>query len=725
MSVSLDGSLCRLELVRTWLQESAGISAHHVEKLQALLVAELEVETIADLRLLASRAGGVFDARLSELSATKIRGAFGLAFDGQPEAEITPPATLVKTAAPRPETRPNAQRSFSLGPSVACMKEAVHGEEPQWLSEAAAALGMEDLGVTGAAAETAAAVVVDHVDRRKLHSLAAFPNNMVPAQTGGGFDAAVTLLQARVRGLLARRVPCMEEVVRALQSSASAALHTEDLGATVGYSAHPPFGVAGGTPTERLKCAEEPIVCGGQNGVTGAAAGTAAAVVADHVDGRKLHSLAAFSINMVPAQTGGGFDDAAVTLLQARVRGLLARRVWRQRREAVAKWRAARLLQALARGKQARCVAARRRAARRKKGRVVRFMRQSERREAAARRVADRWAALVVVLWLARLQDSALQYCANQCEMAEAAEAATAARRSAEAHATAAAVAAGGVQAARKRAAEAEARSAAAGRAGAQGGEEAQRAAQVLSAQASQAEGEVERSVAHAREAEAGRRRAEGLVVVLERRASRGAAAAAAAAARSSAQSAGAGALDQAREAAWRTWLEESFLEPGCERYAELYAFCHGEAVAVEAGLGREAAGDAAVEEYRRGRWALSVLDLAGYWEGMLEDEEQLVIQGLVAEVERRHNVQVEEVAAVGPRQGQLVHVLDPYWARARAGSWVGTEGKRGLGRAGPLEDVEQVLEEERDYTYMQNGFNVFMSNADGEGASMPEADVD
>ena len=724
MSVSLDGSLCRLELVRTWLQESAGISAHHVEKLQALLVAELEVETIADLRLLASRAGGVFDARLSELSATKIRGAFGLAFDGQPEAEITPPATLVKTAAPRPETRPNAQRSFSLGPSVACMKEAVHGEEPQWLSEAAAALGFEDLGVAGAVAETAAAVVVDHVDRRKLHSLAAFPNNMVPAQTGGGFDAAVTLLQARVRGLLARRVPCMEEVVRALQSSASAALHTEDLGATVGYSAHPPFGVAGGTPTERLKSAEEPIVCGGQNGVTGAAAGTAAAVVVDHVDGRKLHSLAAFSINMVPAQTGGGFDDAAVTLLQARVRGLLARRVWRQRREAVARWRAARLLQALARGKQARCVAARRRAARRKKGRVVRFIRQSERREAAASRVADRWAALVVVLLLARLQDCALQYRANHCEMAEAAEAAMAARQSAEAHATAAAVAAGGVQAARERAAEAEARAVATGRAGAQGGGEAQRAARLLSARASQAEGEVERAVAHAHAAEAGRRRAEGLAVVLEGRESRGAAAAAEAA-RPSAQSAGEDALDQARVAAWRTWLEESFLEPGCERYAELYAFCHGEAVAVEEGLGSEAAGEAATEEYRRGRSALEVLDLAGYWEQMLEGEERLVIQGLVAEVERRHGVQVEEVAAVGPRQGQLVHVLDPYWAHARAGSWVSTEGKRGQGSAGPLADVEQGLEEQRDYTYMQSGFNVFMSNADGEGASMPEADVD
>ena len=177
--------------------------------------------------------------------------------------------------------------------------------------------------------------------------------------------------------------------------------------------------------------------------------------------------------------------------------------------------------------------------------------------------------------------------------------------------------------------------------------------------------------------------------------------------------------------AAWGTWLEEYFLEPGSRRYAELYAFCHGEAVAVEEGLGCDAAGDAAVWEYRRGRSALEVLDLAGYWEQMLEGEEQLVIQGLVAEVERRHGVQVEEVAAVGPRQGQLVHVLDPYWARARAGSWASTEGKRGQGRAGPLADVEQVLEEQRDYTYMQNGFNVFMSNADGEGASMPEADVD
>ena len=39
-----------------------------------------------------------------------------------------------------------------------------------------------------------------------------------------------------------------------------------------------------------------------------------------------------------------------------------------------------------------------------------------------------------------------------------------------------------------------------------------------------------------------------------------------------------------------------------------------------------------------------------------------------MAEVEQRHSVQVEEVVTVGPRRGQHVHVLDPYWAVARTG---------------------------------------------------------
>ena len=83
------------------------------------------------------------------------------------------------------------------------------------------------------------------------------------------------------------------------------------------------------------------------------------------------------------------------------------------------------------------------------------------------------------------------------------------------------------------------------------------------------------------------------------------------------------------------------------------------------------------------------MLGLAGYWEQMLEGEEHLVIQGMVAEVERRHGVQVDEVAV--SRRGMAAAGA----ARARAGPVLGPS---------PC-----VLEEQRDYTYMQNAFNVFI----------------
>ena len=38
-----------------------------------------------------------------------------------------------------------------------------------------------------------------------------------------------------------------------------------------------------------------------------------------------------------------------------------------------------------------------------------------------------------------------------------------------------------------------------------------------------------------------------------------------------------------------------------------------------------------------------------------------------VAEIELRHGVAVESFAAVGPRRGQRVHVLDSYWTRGWA----------------------------------------------------------
>ena len=69
------------------------------------------------------------------------------------------------------------------------------------------------------------------------------------------------------------------------------------------------------------------------------------------------------------------------------------------------------------------------------------------------------------------------------------------------------------------------------------------------------------------------------------------------------------------------------------------------------------------------------MLDWNGYWDGGLNNEEQLVIQGLVAEIERWHGtpVPVEKgPISRGPRQGQYVHVLDSFW----------TEGCDGQGRA-------------------------------------------
>ena len=58
--------------LRQWLLNSAGIHERRMDALLAILDEE-DVETVQDLRVLASRVGGVFDARLTELAATKIR----------------------------------------------------------------------------------------------------------------------------------------------------------------------------------------------------------------------------------------------------------------------------------------------------------------------------------------------------------------------------------------------------------------------------------------------------------------------------------------------------------------------------------------------------------------------------------------------------------------------------------------------------------------------------
>ena len=76
--------------LREWLLSVAGISEQRVAPLLEVLYEE-EADSTADLRVLASRVGGAFDVRLSELAAAKIRGA--LAMDTRASAAVLTPRT--------------------------------------------------------------------------------------------------------------------------------------------------------------------------------------------------------------------------------------------------------------------------------------------------------------------------------------------------------------------------------------------------------------------------------------------------------------------------------------------------------------------------------------------------------------------------------------------------------------------------------------------------------
>ena len=145
-------------------------------------------------------------------------------------------------------------------------------------------------------------------------------------------------------------------------------------------------------------------------------------------------------------------------------------------------------------------------------------------------------------------------------------------------------------------------------------------------------------------------------------------------------------------------------------------AFCRGEAWAVatlEDGTLAEPA-CSALAEYRWATFRLEVLFFfAGYWQAIAasaaaggggrsaQEEERLMLEGLVAEIELRHGVAVGSFAAVGPRRGQRVHVLDPYWTR----DWAAEEL---AGRRLPA-SLEQLEEERLDNVYDKAGFLSFM----------------
>ena len=101
--------------LREWLLSVAEISEQRVGRLLEILHEDLEADTVLDVRVLASRVGGAFDARLSELAAAKIRGA--LALDTRaPAAVLTPrtPEAVDRARCPSPPASPVGVVHFPL-----------------------------------------------------------------------------------------------------------------------------------------------------------------------------------------------------------------------------------------------------------------------------------------------------------------------------------------------------------------------------------------------------------------------------------------------------------------------------------------------------------------------------------------------------------------------------------------------------------------------------------
>ena len=160
--------------------------------------------------------------------------------------------------------------------------------------------------------------------------------------------------------------------------------------------------------------------------------------------------------------------------------------------------------------------------------------------------------------------------------------------------------------------------------------------------------------------------------------------------------------LRLAKLAAWALWQADLGAAASSE-CPLTYAFCHGVVA-----TGKTVAAEAAVEEYRLAEGVFMRLGCDGYWSarvgalgGLYRDGFELeasVMREMVLDIERRHGAEVEEVAAVGPRQGQRVHVLSSYWRAHAAG---------GDSAVVP----EEELHEKREGMYDKDAFQFFMSD--------------
>ena len=93
--------------------------------------------------------------------------------------------------------------------------------------------------------------------------------------------------------------------------------------------------------------------------------------------------------------------------------------------------------------------------------------------------------------------------------------------------------------------------------------------------------------------------------------------------------------------------------------------------------------------------------------------------------MEVEHEVTIKVVAAVGPRKGELIHALDPYWKSASALARKEREKRERATYQAYLDEMEE--EERAQDAYGRAAFGAFMANCgreDGDVAAATMAEL-
>ena len=97
----------------------------------------------------------------------------------------------------------------------------------------------------------------------------------------------------------------------------------------------------------------------------------------------------------------------------------------------------------------------------------------------------------------------------------------------------------------------------------------------------------------------------------------------------------------------------------------------------------------------------------------------------IIRKLEDEHEVTIKVVAAVGPRKGELIHALDPYWKSASALARKEREKRERATYQAYLDEMEE--EERAQDAYGRAAFGAFMANCgreDGDVAAATMAEL-